>query len=83
MAGVPVNPYQQFWADKRAFLEREFQTAWKTHPDAVPCMQHLFKVLFDLEALSGCTLRPVGESEEWAAVIRAAEDNLESYSVAL
>jgi hypothetical protein len=46
-------------------------------------MQHLFKVLCDLEALAGCTPRPVGESEEWAAVIRAAEDNLDSYSGAL
>jgi hypothetical protein len=46
-------------------------------------MQHLFKLLRDLEALAGCTPRPVGESEEWAAVIRAAEDNLENYSVAL
>jgi hypothetical protein len=36
-----------------------------------------------LEALAGCTPRPVGESEEYAAVIRAAENNLESYSVAL
>jgi hypothetical protein len=46
-------------------------------------MQRLFKVLCGLEALAGCTPRPVGESEEWAAVIRAAEDNLESYSGAL
>jgi hypothetical protein len=46
-----------------------------------PCS--LFKVLCDLEALAGCTPRPVGESEEWAAVIRADEDNLESYSLAL
>jgi hypothetical protein len=46
-------------------------------------MQHLFKVLSDLEALAGSTLRPVGKSEEWAAVIRASEDNLACYSLAL
>jgi hypothetical protein len=84
MAGVPEPAYQQFWADKRASLEKELgKNKGKTHPDAVPSMQHLFKVLCDLEALAGCTPRPVGESKEWAAVIRAAEDNLESYSVAL
>jgi hypothetical protein len=77
MAGVPVPPYQQFWADKLASLEREFQTAGKTHPDAVPSMQHLFKVLCDLQSLAGCTPKSVGESE-WASVIGAAEDNLES-----
>jgi hypothetical protein len=83
MAGVPVPAYQQFWADKRASLKKESQTTGKTHPDAVPCMQHLFKVLGDLQSLAGCTPRPVGESEEWAAVIRAVEDNMESYSMAL
>jgi hypothetical protein len=46
-------------------------------------MQHLFKVLCDLEALAGCTPKSGGESEEWATAIRAAEDNLACYSVAL
>jgi hypothetical protein len=78
MAGVPVPAYQQFWADKRASLEKEFQSTGKTHLEAVPSMQHLFKVLGDLQSLAGYTPRPVGESEEWAAVIRTAEDNLES-----
>jgi hypothetical protein len=83
MAGVPVPAYQQFWADKRASLEKEFQTTGKTYPDTVACMQHLLKLLRDLQSLAGCTPRPVGESEEWAAIIRAAEDNLESYSMTL
>jgi hypothetical protein len=83
MAGVPVPSYQQFWADKQSNLKKEYQTTAKTHPDAVPCMQHLFKVLCDLEALAGCTPRSVGESQEWDAFISAAEDNQESYSVAL
>jgi hypothetical protein len=69
-AGVPVPAYQQFRAEKRASLQKDFQNKGKTHPDAVP-------------SLAGCTPRPVGESEEWAAVITAAEDNLESHSVAL
>jgi hypothetical protein len=83
MAGVPVPPYQQFWADKGSSLKKEYQTTAKTHPDAVPCMQHLFKVLCDLEDLARITPASVGQSEEWAAVIGAAEDNRESYSVAL
>jgi hypothetical protein len=80
MAGVPVPVYQQFWVDKLASLEKVYQTKGKTHPEAVPSMQRLFKVLCDLEALAGCTPKAVGESEEWAAIIRAAEDNLETYS---
>jgi hypothetical protein len=46
-------------------------------------MQHLFKLLCDLEALAACTPKSVGESEESADIIAAAEDNLEDYSVAL
>jgi hypothetical protein len=83
MAGLPVPAYQQFWTDKRSTLKKEYETIVNTHPDAVPCMQQLFKVLCDLEDLARSTPAPVGQSEEWAAVIRAAEDNRESYSVAL
>jgi hypothetical protein len=83
IAGVPVPTYQKFWADKRTSLTKEYQIGAKTHPDSVPCMQHLFKVLCDLEALAGSTPKSVGESEEWAAVIGAAGDNLVRYSVAL
>jgi hypothetical protein len=46
-------------------------------------MQHLHKLLRDIEALAGCTPAAVGESEEWAAVVRSAEDNRENYSLAL
>jgi hypothetical protein len=83
IAVVPVPPYQQFWADKQANLKKEFETNTKTHPDAVPCIQQLFKMLCDLEDLARITPVSVGKSEEWAAVIGAAEDNRESYSVAL
>jgi hypothetical protein len=83
MESVPVPAYQQFWVDKRGALEREYQKTGITNPEAVSSKQHLFKVLCDLQALAGCTPTSVGESEEWAAVIRAAEDNLACYSVAL
>jgi hypothetical protein len=83
MASVPVPAYQQLWAEKRPSLESVFQNTGKIHPDNVPSNQHLFKLLCDLEALAGSTPQPVGESEEWAAVIRAAEDNLDSYYLAL
>jgi hypothetical protein len=46
-------------------------------------MQHLHKVLCDIEALAGCTPATVGESEEWAAVVRSAEDNRENFDKAL
>jgi hypothetical protein len=38
-------------------------------------MQQLFKVLCDIGDLAGYTPASVGESEEWAAIVRSAEDN--------
>jgi hypothetical protein len=53
MAGVLVPAYQQFLADKRASIEKEFQNSGKTHQDAVMSMQHLLKVLCDFGLLLG------------------------------
>jgi hypothetical protein len=46
-------------------------------------MKQLFKVLCDIEDLAGYIPASVSESEEWAAIVRAAEDNRESYYVVL
>jgi hypothetical protein len=39
----------------------------------------LHKVLCDIEALAGCATASIRESEEWAAVVRSAEDNREGF----
>jgi hypothetical protein len=83
MAGVPTPAYQQFWTDQRTALKSEYKDIVSSHPDAAVCMQHLHKVLCDIEALAGCTPAAVGESEEWAAVVSTAEDNRESFCKAL
>jgi hypothetical protein len=83
MAGVPVPAYQQFWTDQRSAVKTEYKEIVNAHPDAALCLQHLHKVLCDIEAIAGCIPAAVGESEEWAAVVRSAEDNRESYSLAL
>jgi hypothetical protein len=69
MADVPVPAYQEFWAEKRSALQAEYKSIVNTHPDAAPCLQQLYKVLSDIEALAGCTPATVGESEEWAAIV--------------
>jgi hypothetical protein len=40
-------------------------------------------VLCSIEDLASCTPASVGKSEEWAAIVRLAEDNRESYYKAL
>jgi hypothetical protein len=83
MAGVPTPEYQQFWTDQRSALKTEYKDIVKSHPDAALSIQHLHKVLCDIEALAGCTPASVVESEEWAAVVRSAEHNRESFCKAL
>jgi hypothetical protein len=80
MAGVLTPAYQQFCS---LALKTEYKNIVNGHPDAAICMQHLHKVLCDIVALAGCTPASVGESEEWAAVVRSAEDNRESFCKAL
>jgi hypothetical protein len=46
-------------------------------------LQQLYKVLSDIEALAKCTPATVRESEEWAAIVMSAEDNRETFSLAL
>jgi hypothetical protein len=75
MAGVPTPAYQQFWTDQHLALKTEYKDLVNGHLDAAVYMQHLHKMLCDIEALAGCTQASVGESEEWAAVVRSAEDN--------
>jgi hypothetical protein len=63
MAGVPVPAYQEFWAEKRSALQAEYKSLVNTHHDAAPCLQQLYKVLSDIEALAGCTPATVGKTD--------------------
>jgi hypothetical protein len=83
MAGVPVPAYQEFWSEKRSELQAEYKSLVKSHPDAAQCLQQLYKVLSDIDALAGCTPATVGSTEEWEAIVMAAEDNREAFSLAL
>jgi hypothetical protein len=49
------------------------------HPDAAASIQQLLKLLCAIEDLASCTPVSVGEIEEWAAIVRSADDSSESY----
>jgi hypothetical protein len=83
MAGRPVPGYHQYWTDMRASLKTAHKELLKSHPDATASMEQLFKVLCDIEDVASFTPAKVGESEEWAAIVRSAEDNRESFCQAL
>jgi hypothetical protein len=65
MAGVPVPLYQQFWADRVASLEKEFQSAGKTHPDATEAVANLMNVGQNLEHLTSSDASPLCHEPEW------------------
>jgi hypothetical protein len=83
MAGIPVPTYQQFWTEKRSALKTEYKDIVSADPDVSAPMHQLFRVLCDIEDVASFTPSSVGESEEWAAIVSAAEDNRESFCVAL
>jgi hypothetical protein len=83
MGDVPVPGCRTFWTSKRSTLKSEHQTLVQQHPDANAQLKQLFKALDDTEVLAGHTSASVGESEEWAAIVNAAEENGVSYCKAL
>jgi hypothetical protein len=80
MGDVPVPG---FWTNKRSTLKSEHQTLVQQYPDADAQLKQLLRVLCDMEEVARHIPASVGESEEWAAIVNAAEENGASYCKAL
>lgn len=61
--------------DKRSSLTNEYQSIVDKYPDAA-AMKCYLKFCY-IENLAGITPAPVGQGEEWAAIISSAEENRE------
>jgi hypothetical protein len=83
MAAVLVPGYQAFWADKRASLEADYNTLIGKYPDADTQYGQLYSTLCTIEDVAGYTPAVVGESAEWTAIVRSAEENRVCYCKAL
>jgi hypothetical protein len=79
MGEVLVPGYQTFWTNKRYTLKLEYQTLVQQYAKADAQLNQLLKVLGDIEDVARHIPASVGESEEWAAIVNAAEENGESY----
>jgi hypothetical protein len=79
MGDVPVPGYETFWTNKVSALKSEYQTIVQQYPEADTRLKYLLQVLGDIEDVAGHTPATVGESEEWAAIVNAAEENGASY----
>jgi hypothetical protein len=75
MAGAPVPGYRAFWAERRASLKSEYQVLIKQYPDADTQYRLLYKTISTIEDAAGCMPAAVGESTEWTAIGKAAEEN--------
>jgi hypothetical protein len=64
-------------------LKNEYQFIVDKYPDAVPAIKLLFTVLLELKDLASFTPTPVGQSEEWAAIISFTEETRENYCKSL
>jgi hypothetical protein len=59
------------------------QTLVQQYPDAEAQLKQLFKVLGDIEGVTGHRPASVGKSVEWAAIVNAAVENGVHYYKAL
>jgi hypothetical protein len=80
---VPVPGYQTFWTNKRSAVKSEYQILVQQYPHADTRLKYLFKVLGDIEDVTGHIPAFVGESAEWAAIVNAVEGNGANYCKAL
>jgi hypothetical protein len=83
MAHISVPGYQAFWTEKRKTFRAESKRLQSQSPDADTQLKQLFKVLCDIEDVSGYTPASVGDSAQWSSIVNAAEENRRSYCKAL
>jgi hypothetical protein len=79
MADVSVPGYQTLWTNKLSALKSEYQTLVQQYPEADAQLKQLLQVLGDIEGVARHIPASVGESEEWAAIVNAVEENGASY----
>jgi hypothetical protein len=75
MAGVPVAAYEEFWLHEVNSLQSEYKDIIAEHPDAAQVMEQVHKVLGDIVCLAGCAPANVGMGDQWAAVVKSAEQD--------
>jgi hypothetical protein len=69
MAEVPVLGYQKFWKNKQRTLKSEYHILVGQDPDADTQVKQVFKVLWDIEDLTGYTTASVGGSVQCTPII--------------
>jgi hypothetical protein len=74
MADIPVPGYQSFWTNQRSTLKSEYHRSIGQFPDVDTQLKQLFKVLGDIEDVTGHTPASVGDSEQWSAITNSVEN---------
>jgi hypothetical protein len=75
MADVPVPEYQTLWMNKLSALKSEYQTLVQRYTESDAQLKQLLQVLGDTEDVARHIPASVEESEEWFAIVNAAEGN--------
>jgi hypothetical protein len=74
MGDVPVPGYKIFWTNKLSTLKSEYQTLVQQYPEADAQLKQFLHVLGDIGDVARHIPASVGESEEGADIINAAEE---------
>jgi hypothetical protein len=75
MADVPVPKFRKYWTQKLASLKLEWHATANKYPQAASIVQQVYRLLSDIENLTGYTPAKVGESSDWIIVVNIAEEN--------
>jgi hypothetical protein len=75
MVDVPVQGFRKYLTLKLASLNSECHAITDEYLEEASVVQQVYKMLGDIENLSGCTLVKVRESSELTYVENASEEN--------
>lgn len=64
MIRVPLLGYEGHWQNEVQLLQAEYKDLIKQHPASRDATEEVHRVLNDTVSLVGCTLMPIGKSED-------------------
>jgi hypothetical protein len=76
---VPITEFRLCWIQKLASLKSDCYAIRSKYPEAATVVQQVYKILSDIEILSGCTRSKLRESSECASIVKSAEENRKTF----
>jgi len=83
MAGVPAPEYEVYWQNKSEAPREAYKEVMASHPQAKAAVVKTYEIITEIARLAGCTPKEIGESYEWANIVKKAETSRASLCATL